>query len=56
MLLYASGVLAIGEGYGRSSEEKLDSLQTLLGESPIDRIRSVIGEKAEPALDLGWLA
>ena len=52
MLLYASGVLAIGEGYGRSSEEKLESLQTLLGESPIDRIRSVGGEKAEPVLDL----
>ena len=52
MLLYASGVLAIGEGYRRSSEEKLESLQTLLGESPIDRIRSVVGEKAEPALDL----
>ena len=52
MLLYASGVLAIGEGYGRSSEEKLESLQTLLGESPIDRIRSVVGERAEPVLDL----
>ena len=52
MLLYASGVLAIGEGYRRSSEEKLESLQTLLGESPIDRIRSVVGEKADPALDL----
>ena len=52
MLLYASGVLAIGEGYGRSSEEKLESLQTLLGESPVDRIRSVVGEKAEPVLDL----
>ena len=26
MLLYASGVLAIGEGYRRSSEEKLESL------------------------------
>ena len=50
MLLYASGVLAIGEGYGLSSEEKLKSLQTLLGKWPIDRIRS--GKKAEPVLDL----
>ena len=52
MLLYASGVLAIGRGYGLSSEDKLESLQTLLGEWPIDRIRSVGGEKAEPVLDL----
>lgn len=52
MLLYASGVFAIGEGYGLSSEEKLESLQTLLGKYPIDRIRSVVGDKAEPVLDL----
>lgn len=52
MLLYASGVLAIGKGYGLTSAEKLESLQTLLGESPIDRIRSVVGEKAEPVLEL----
>lgn len=52
MLLYASGVLAIGEGYDLSSDEKLEGLQTLLGEYPIDRIRSVVGEKAEPVLDL----
>lgn len=52
MLLYASGVLAIGEGYGLSSEEKLESLQTLLGTPPIDRIRSIVREEAEPVLDL----
>ena len=52
MLLYASGVLAIGEGYGQSSEDKLESLHTLLGKHPIDRIRSVGGDKAEPVLDL----
>ena len=52
MLLYASGVLAIGEGYGLSSEEKLKSLQTLLGKWPIDRIRAVVRQKAEPVLDL----
>ena len=52
MLLYASGVLAIGEGYGLSSKEKLGSLQTLLGRPPIGRIRSIVGEKAEPVLDL----
>lgn len=52
MLLYASGVLAIGEGYGLSSEEKLKSLQALLERPPIGRIRSIVGEKAEPVLDL----
>lgn len=52
MLLYASGVLAVGEGYGLSSVGKLASLHTLLGKHPIDRIRSVVGEKAEPVLDL----
>lgn len=52
MVLYASGVLAIGEGYGLTSEEKLESLQTLLAATPIDRIRSVVGEKVEPVLDL----
>lgn len=52
MLLYASGVLAIGEGYRLSSEEKLESLQALLERPPIARIRSIVGEKAEPVLDL----
>ena len=52
MLLYASGVLAIGRGYGLSLEDKLESLQTLLGKYPIDRIWSVVGEKAEPVFDL----
>ena len=52
MLLYASGVLAIGRGYGLSSEDKLESLQTLLGKYPFDRIWSVVGEKAEPVFDL----
>ena len=52
MLLYASGVLAIGQGYRLSAEDKLESLQSLLGEWPIDRIWSVVGEKAEPVLDL----
>ena len=52
MLLYASGVFAIGMGYGLTSEKKMERLQTLLAESPIDRIRSVVGEKAEPVLEL----
>lgn len=53
MLLYASGVLAIGRGYGLSCERKLENLLTLLGKHPIDRIQSVVGEKAAASvLDL----
>ena len=52
MLLYTSGVLAIGQGHGLSYEEKLESLRTLFGTYPIDRIQSVVGEKAAPVFDL----
>lgn len=52
MLLYASGVLAIGEGHGLSWERKLESLHTLLGKYPIDRIQSIVGEKADTVLRL----
>lgn len=52
LLLYATGVLSIGEGYGLSCEGKLESLHTLLGTYPIARIQSIVGERAEPVLDL----
>ena len=52
MLLYASGVLAIGQGHGLSYEKKIESLRALFGTYPIDRIQSVVGEKAAPVLDL----
>ena len=52
MLLYVSGVLAIGEGHGLSGEEKMKSLLRLLGEYPIDRMRSVVGNKAAPVLEI----
>ena len=52
MLLYASGVLTIGEGHGLSYKEKLASLSALLGRYPIDRIRFVVGENAAPILNL----
>ena len=52
MLLYASGVLAIGQGYGRSYEAKLENLHLLFGQHPISRIRSVVGEGAAPVLEL----
>ena len=52
MLLYASGVLAIGQGHGLSCEEKIKSLRALFEKDPIDRIQSVVGEKGTPILDL----
>lgn len=45
-------MLAIGQGYGLSCEEKLESLRTLLGTYPIDRIQTIVGEKAAPVLGL----
>ena len=52
MLLYASGVLAIGQGHRLSYEEKIESLRALFGTYPIGRIQAVVGEKATPVLDL----
>ncbi|WP_420462735.1 hypothetical protein [Candidatus Palauibacter sp.] len=52
MLLYASGVLAIGQGHGLSYEAKLESLRSLFQRYPINRIRSVVGDGAAPVLDL----
>ena len=52
MLLYVSGVLTIGEGHGLSSEDKMESLLLLFGEHPIERIQSVVGDKAESILEL----
>ena len=52
MLLYASGVLTIGQGYGLSYENKIGSLSELFGKYPIGRIQSVVGEKAVPVLEL----
>ena len=52
MLLYASGVLAIGEGYGLSWKKKIESLRLLFAKHPIDRIRFIVGEKAAPVLEL----
>lgn len=51
LLLYASGVFAIGHGYGLSAAEKKVSLVELFGMSPIDRIEEILGEKAAPVLD-----
>lgn len=51
MLLYVSGVLAIGQGYGLPYEEKLAKLRTLFGTYPLDRVQSVVGAKAEPVLE-----
>ena len=51
LLLYVSGVLAIGEGYGLSYEEKIETLRTLFGTYPLDRVRSLVGERAVLVLD-----
>ena len=52
MLLYASAVLAIGEGHGLSYDQKIESLRKLFGAYPIDRIWSVVGNNAERVLEL----
>ena len=52
MLLYVSGVLTIGKGYGLCYEEKVQNLTKLFGTYPIDRVRHLAREKATPALDL----
>ena len=52
MLLYASGVLTIGQGHGLCYENKNRSLSALLGKYPIDRIQSIVGEEGAPVLDL----
>ena len=51
MLLYASGVFAIGEGHGLSIGDKAESLHDLFGRYPIDRIASVVGEGVTPVLE-----
>ena len=52
MLLYASGVLTIGRGHGLCYEDKIQSLSTLFGKYPINRILSIAGEQATPVLNL----
>ena len=52
MLLYASGVLAIGQGHGLRYEDKKRSLNALLAKHPIDRIQFIAREAAAPVLDL----
>ena len=51
LLLYVSGVLTIGQGYGLSYEKKIESLRTLFDTPPLDRVRSLVGERAVPALE-----
>ena len=46
LLLYASGVFAIGHGHGLSAADKKIDLFELLGMCPIDRIQAVVGETA----------
>lgn len=52
MLLYFAGVVAIGETQGLPVEGKREKLNVLLSTSPIERLRSVIGEKSAAPLQL----
>ena len=51
MLLYVSGVMAIGQGYELPYKEKIAKLRTLFGTYPLDRVQSVVGGKAVSALE-----
>lgn len=52
MLLYFAGVVAIGRTQGVPYEEKRKVLDELLSTSPIERLRSVIGDKSQTSLQL----
>lgn len=52
MLLYFAGMVAIGQTQGVPYEEKREVLGTLLSTPPIERLRSVIGDKSQTALQL----
>lgn len=52
MLLYFAGVVAIGQTQGVPYEEKLRILNELLSTPPIERLRSVIGDKTQAPLQL----
>ncbi|MBB4276393.1 hypothetical protein [Rhizobium mongolense] len=52
MLLYFAGVVAIGQTQGVPYEEKLKILNDLLSTPPIERLRSVIGDKSQASLQL----
>lgn len=52
MLLYFAGVVAVGQTQGLPYEEKRAVLDTLLATPPIERLRSVIGDKSQTSLRL----
>ena len=52
LLLYVSGILAVGEGYNLSHEQKRASLRELLRRYPVDRLEYIVGESASQILDL----
>lgn len=52
MLLYFAGVVAIGQTQGLPCKEKRRILDELLSTPPIDRFRSVIGDKSQASLEL----
>lgn len=52
MLLYFAGVVAIGQTQGVPYEGKLKILNELLSTPPIERLRSVVGDKSQASLQL----
>ncbi len=50
LLLYFAGVLAAAETYDLSREEKQERLEQMLEKNPIDRVRCITGDLAEPAI------
>lgn len=52
MMLYFGGLIAVAETGGLSHEQKTARLAELLRLPTIERVRSVLGEKVDPALEL----
>ena len=52
MLLYVSGVLAVGQGFGLSSVERLADLEKQFRKYPIERIQSIVADTGLETLAL----
>ena len=52
MLLYVSGIFAVGSGYGLSAEEKLEQLEFTFAQYPIERMRAIVGRKLDTVLEI----
>lgn len=52
MLLYASGVFAVGSSFGLPYREKLQHLRDMFAIHAIERMRSIVGDEFEEALGI----